>query len=153
VERRVSVTDLRSQLALAACLQLAATCALAADALVLVVRTDSPVQALDSLAVRKAFIGFTVSAGSAPLRPLVNATEPSLRAAFLQHVVGLSPQMYQRRTLTLVLQQGLAPPVVLTDQQALLRALRSSPYAVTFMWQSAADRLDGIRIVRTLWHE
>jgi hypothetical protein len=127
--------------------------ALAADALVLVVRTDSPIQALDSLTVRKAFIGLTVSSNGFIVRPLINATQPSLQAAFLQHVVGLSEQMYERRALTLALQQGLAQPTKFEDQTELLRVLLANPYAVTFMWQSTASGIREIRVIRTLWRE
>lgn len=125
----------------------------AADALVLVVRADSPIQSLDSLTVRKAFIGLTVSSEGNTIRPLINATQPSLQAAFLQHVVGLSEQMYERRALTLALQQGLAQPTTFVVQSDLLRVLLANPYAVTFMWQSTADGIKDVRIIRTLWRE
>jgi hypothetical protein len=122
-----------------------------ADALVLVVRADSPIQSLDSLQIRKAFVGLTVTADGGTVRPLINDSLPMLRTAFLQHIVGLSEQMYQRRTLTLALQQGRALPPAFTSQTELLRELAASPYAVTYMWLSMAQTSSQLRVVRVLW--
>ena len=125
----------------------------AADALVLVVRADSPIRSMDSLSVRKAFVGLTVSVDGITVRPVINNSQPALHTAFLQHVVGLSEQMYQRRTLTLALQQGRALPPVYTEESELVRALVANPNTVSFMWQSAADRAREIRSIRVLWRD
>jgi hypothetical protein len=125
----------------------------AADALVLVVPARSPIQSLDSLQVRKAFVGLSVTVDGGTIVPLINNSQESLRAAFLQHVVGLSEQMYRRRTLTLALQQGRASPVVHDRQAELLRSLEANPYSVTYMWQSTVAGLDQVRVVRVLWRD
>ena len=127
--------------------------AVAADALVLVVPVRSPIQSLDSLQVRKAFVGLSVTVNGGTIVPLINNSQESLRAAFLQHVVGLSEQMYRRRTLTLALQQGRAAPVVHSQQAELLRDLEANTFSVTYMWQSTAAGLDQVRIVRVLWRD
>jgi hypothetical protein len=132
-------------------LPLCALPAWSADALVLVVRVDSPIQSLDSLQIRKAFVGLTVTADGSTVRPLINDSLPMLRTAFLQHIVGLSEQMYQRRTLTLALQQGRALPPAFTSQTELLRELAASPYAVTYMWLSMVQTSSQLRVVRVLW--
>jgi hypothetical protein len=130
---------------------LSAAAAPGRDALVLVVRADSPITTIDSLELRKAYVGLTVTISGGAILPLINDTQPELRALFLQAVVGFSESMYQRRLLTLTLQQGRAAPGAYVLQADLLQALRSSPYAVTYMRLGVAQELPQIRVVRVLW--
>ena len=152
MECRITLSRLRGAAWLLAGLVLASPAG-AADALVLVVPARSPIQSLDSLQVRKAFVGLSVTVNGGTIVPLINNSQESLRAAFLQHVVGLSEQMYRRRTLTLALQQGRASPVVHTQQAELLRELEANAFSVTYMWQSSAAGLDQVRVVRVLWRD
>jgi hypothetical protein len=137
---------------LALCLLCGGTSAWA-DSLVLVTSEESPITSLDVLSVRKIFIGLSVSVDEKPIRPLINDTESAMRTAFLQHVVGLSEQMYRRRTLSLVMQQGRAAPATFKSQDELVRELRSDPLSVTYMWQSTASTLRRIKVIRVLWHD
>jgi hypothetical protein len=153
MERRTPLTHLwRSLWAAAACW----ACALPAwsdQALVIVVRADSPIQALDALQVHKAFLGLTVTVDGNPLRPLINDSQPALHDAFLQHVVGSSEQNYRRRMLMLTLQQGRPAPPVHRQTAELIKALEADPHAITFMWQSSAAPLRQLKTVRVLWHD
>lgn len=123
----------------------------APDALVLVTHQSSPVQALNASEVRRVFMGLTVSAPQGPIRPIINDSSESLRMAFLQHVVGLSEQMYQRRRLSLELQQGVTRPLAVRDQGLLLERLRRLPTGISFMWRSEAQRLPELRVLRVIW--
>jgi len=137
-------------LALAAVLAVPAK---AADALVLVANADSPLVALDALAIRKAFVGVPVSVNGRPVRAVLNESEPGLQPAFLQHVVGTSELAYQRRVLRLTIQQGRPAPTTCRTVDQIVEQLRRDPYAVTYMWQHSAERLPQLRIVRILWRE
>jgi hypothetical protein len=135
------------------CLLLTAPQVTLAEALVLVVQGSSPIGSLETLDVRKAFLGLTVSAGGMPVQPLLNETQPDLHEAFLQHVVGLSDEAYRRRIDELLRQDGQQAPPSFKAQEKLLAELAANPYGVTYMWQSRASTLKQIRIVRILWHD
>ena len=85
------------------------------------------------------------------MRPIINESNESLRMAFLQHVVGLTEQMYQRRRLSLELQQGVTRPLAVRDQHQLVDRLRMLPTGVSFMWRSEAQREPELRILRVIW--
>ena len=60
------------------------------ETLVLIVSADSKVEQLDSLEVRKLFLGMTVIHNGDRLRPLRNESEPRLKDVFLQNVVSMT---------------------------------------------------------------
>jgi hypothetical protein len=141
---------MRASLALWLCLSATAS-AQSPSELVLVAHQSSPVTALSAGELRRVFMGLTVSVPQGPIRPVINASSESLRTAFLQHVVGLSEQMYQRRRLSLELQQGVRRPMAVRDQLLLAERLRGMPTGVSFMWRADAQRLPELRILRVIW--
>jgi hypothetical protein len=119
--------------------------------LVLVAHQSSPVTTLSAADMRRVFMGLTLSVPEGPIRPVINESSESLRIAFLQHVVGLSEQMYSRRRLSLELQQGVTRPLAVRDQKQLVEWLRVSPTGISFMWRSDAVRAPELRILRIIW--
>jgi hypothetical protein len=133
-------------------LLLLATPALAAARdLVLVVRADSPVASLDSLAVRKLYLGFTVLAGSQELQALRLANDRELELAFMQNVVGMSTTQYESRLLRLTLKQGRPAPRKMATAEEMITLLARSPNAVGCLWADQLVGRDNLRIVRLLW--
>lgn len=119
--------------------------------LVLVTHQASPVTMLTASQMRRVFMGLTVSATEGPIRPIINESSESLRTAFLQHVVGLSELMYQRRRLSLELQQGVTRPLTVRDQKQLVEKLRAAPTGISFMWRSDVLRVPELRVLRVIW--
>src|SRR3979411_2468693 len=91
MERGRSVKSIAATWLLAALVSVAAAMPASADeTLVLIVSADSKVDQLDSLEVRKLFLGMTVTHNGDRLRPLLNEAEPRLKDVFLQNVVSLT---------------------------------------------------------------
>ena len=120
---------------------------------VLVVRADSHVTSLDAVTVRKLFLGLPVLTDGVPLRPIVNRSEPLLERIFLQHMVGMTSEAYDRQILIGINRQGRLPPAQMTESARVLRELHSDPYAVSFLWRHAAAADSQLRVVRVLWEE
>ena len=125
----------------------------AADArdLVLVVRSDSPVTEMDSLTVRKLFIGFTVIAGSQPLQAVRLVGDGTLESAFLQSVIGMSAAQYERRLLLMAVKQGRAAPTVVDSSAQVIDAIRDDHRTVGCLWADQVAGRNDLRIVRLLW--
>jgi len=119
--------------------------------LVLVVRGDSPVIEMDSLTVRKLFMGLTVTAGSQPLHAIRLGGDISLDSAFLQSVVGMSATQYERRLLRMALKQGRAAPSIAENAAEVIGALREDTRAVGCLWADQIVGRSDLRIVRLLW--
>src|SRR5579863_1375848 len=123
------------------------------ETLVLIVSADSKVAQLDSLEVRRLFLGMTVTHNGERLRPLLNESDPQLKAVFLQNVVSMTDITYDRRVLALALQGGRSLPVVYTDKALLLKAIALDPTAVSFAWAKDVQHDKGTKVLRVLWHD
>jgi hypothetical protein len=152
VERGISVSKLTATAVLLALLA-AATPALAGEQLVLIVSADSKVEQLDSLELRKLFLGLTVTHNGNRLHPVLNETDARVQEIFLQNIVSMSDITYDRRLLRLALIQGQTQPTVYKDIALLIDALAADPSAVSYAWAKDVARDGRIRILRVLWYD
>jgi hypothetical protein len=123
------------------------------ETLVLIVSADSKVEQLDSLEVRKLFLGMTVIHNGDRLRPLLNEAEPRLKEVFLQNIVSMTDMTYDRRILRLALQGGRSLPAVYADKVMLINTVAADPTSVSFAWARDVLRDKRIKILRVLWHD
>jgi hypothetical protein len=154
VERGRSVKNTGAKWLLALLFGVAAALPASADeTLVLIVSADSKVEQLDSLEVRKLFLGMTVTHNGDRLRPLLNEAEPRLKDVFLQNIVSMTDMTYDRRLLRLALQGGRSLPAVYSDKVMLIDTIAADPTAVSFAWAKDVMRDKRIKILRVLWHD
>jgi hypothetical protein len=125
----------------------------AGQSVVLVVRADSIVGELDSLALRKLFLGVPVLSNGSLLHPLRNRSDPQLDEIFLQQIVSMSQETYDRQILIGVNRQGWLRPAEVHTSERALAALYADPAAVTFMWLHEVAHNPRIRVIRTLWSD
>jgi hypothetical protein len=125
----------------------------ASQSVVLVVRADSAVAALDSLTLRKLFLGVPVLINGSPLHPLRNRSDPQLDSIFLQQIVSMSQSTYDRQILIGVNRQGWPRPAEIHSAERALEALYADPNAVTFMWLNEVAHHPRVRVIRTLWSD
>jgi hypothetical protein len=123
------------------------------ETVVLIVSVESKVEQLDSLEVRKLFLGMTVTHNGDRLRPLLNEADPRLKDVFLQNIVSMTDMTYDRRILLLALQGGRSLPTVYTNTPMLINSVAVDPTAVSFAWAKDVQRDKRIKILRVLWHD
>ncbi len=119
--------------------------------LVLVSSRSAPAFQLTRKETRLLFMGLPVDKGGRPLQALLNASDPLAYQVFLQKVIYMSAQNYEKRLLSKVFRLGGRRPPKFRDPQQLLRALSAQPNAVSFMWESRARHHPQLRIVARLW--
>ena len=102
----------------------------AADQLVLIVSADSKVEQLDSLEVRKLFLGLTVTYNGDRLRPVLDEADARIKEIFLQNIVSMSDTTYDRSVLRLALIQG---------QVILFRELRELAFCLCNLRLGVSD--------------
>jgi hypothetical protein len=142
---------MRRALQLVILLCLACQAFAASHTLVLVVRTDSKVSDLDSLSVRKLFLGLPVSVEGSPLHPVRNRSDAQLDPIFLQQIVAMSQSAYDRQILNGINRQGWLRPVEVSTTSRVLETLYADPNAVTFMWLHEVAHNPRVRVIRVLW--
>lgn len=131
----------------------AAMPAFGGEELVLIVSADSKIEQLDSLEVRKLFLGLTVTHDGHRLRPVLNEADARVNEIFLQNVVSMSDITYDRRLLRLALQQGRTQPTAFKDTIQLIQAVAADPNAVSYAWATDVAHDSRVRIVRVLWQD
>ncbi len=127
--------------------------ALADEQLVLIVSADSRIAQLDSVEVRKLFLGLTVTQNGTRLRPVLNEADARVKEIFLQNIVSMSDITYDRSLLRLTLIQGQRQPTAYQDVALLLQAVAADPSAVSYAWAKDAAHDPRIRILRVLWYD
>jgi hypothetical protein len=131
----------------------AGTQALADEQLVLIVSADSRIAQLDSVEVRKLFLGLTVTLDGNRLRPVLNETDARVKEIFLQNIVSMSDITYDRSLLRLTLIQGQRRPTAYKDIALLLKAVAADASAVSYAWAKDVAHDPRIRILRVLWYD
>ena len=125
----------------------------AAERLVLIVSADSKVEQLDSLEVRKLFLGLTVTHNGDRLRPVLDETDARIKEIFLQNIVSMSETTYDRSVLRLALIQGQIKPIAYKDIAQLIKAVIADPTAVSYAWAQDVVHDPRIKILRVLWYD
>jgi len=123
------------------------------DSVVLFATDADPDLSLATLELRKLFLGFAIQHDGHVLRPIRNRSDARLDAIFLQHVVAMSADVYERRLLELSLQQGRPRPIEVHSRAELLRGLGEARHVVSFAWLSEIAGIADVHVVRTLWRE
>ncbi|MFC0679549.1 hypothetical protein ACFFGH_17065 [Lysobacter korlensis] len=119
--------------------------------LVAVASDRSQLAGLKPADLRLAFLALPVGKGDARPRPVINQSNPLLYEVFLQKVVFLSSQHYQRQMVSHVFQRGGTRPAVVDDERRVVQLLHEDPQRISFMWAKDAQRYEGLKVVRVLW--
>ena len=122
----------------------------AQERVLLVAAADSPLQTLSSFEVRKIYLGISVFKDGHSVRALRNDTDQRLKEVFLQSVVGLSEDSYERRLLTNTFKFATARPERIPKTSDMAALLRADPYAVTYIWGTDVVP-PGFKVLRVLW--
>lgn len=123
--------------------------------MVLVVGRGSDVGRLSPSDTRKLFLGVPVAAAPSgdPLHPLRNASDPVLEEAFLQKVIFMSRDAYERALLIRAMRGGGSRLARFDSETALVDALLADRFAVTYMWADRAAAHPDLKSVAELWQE
>jgi len=124
----------------------------AQNRVLLVADQASPIEMLSSFDVRRLYLGISVFLSGHAIRPLRNVSDPRLNDTFLQSVVGLSEEGYERRVLANVFKFGTVRPDEYRKPEELAQALRGNPYAVSYIWVTG-EPPPGLRVLRVLWQD
>lgn len=153
MERCVTVKPVRAIILLFLGVLLCMEVAADERSVVLVAASTSPLQNLDSLELRKIYLGFTVKRDDRTIKGLRNIVDKNINSIFLQNVVAMSEKSYKKRLLFLTLRQGTPHPAEYDNIEDLLAALSANPYSVSYMWKEDAVSFSQVKILRLLWHQ
>jgi hypothetical protein len=117
---------------------------------VLVTARDSHPVTLSRKEVRKSFLGIPITKDGLQIWPLRNVADPRLQEVFLQKVMFMSLEIYERRLIGREFRQNGDRPPAYRDAADLARALSHTPGAVTYMWAAQAAASPWVKVIGEL---
>lgn len=122
------------------------------EALVLVAGEHSPIGKLNSLEIRKLYLGFNVrDREERQIHAITNTSDARMMNVFLQNVMAMTERAYNRRLLTLAVQSGRARPRLESSLEELHRSLTTNIMVVSCMWRKDVERFGDLKVIRVLW--
>jgi hypothetical protein len=131
----------------AACLLLAMQLASAEEyRIVVVASAGSGIQSISAKEVRRAYLGASIVLNGVEVKPLLNQSDKLVTEMFLQKVLFMSADAYERQLISRAFRGGSSPKAY-NNPEDLLAALRINNAAITFMLYDTAIITPGIRII------
>jgi len=121
------------------------------DHAVLVAATGTPMKKFSNKELRRLYLGYPVTNGKQRFEPLVNQSNEIIYQVFLQKVMFMSEQSYNRKLVTRVFRHGGERPLSFQKRGSLISALKVNSSAITFMMPDVAAGIEGIQVVQLLW--
>lgn len=132
---------------LAACVLLATPMVNAEEQrIVIVAGAGSGIKAISAKEVRRAYLGATIVLDGVEIKPLLNQTDKLAVEVFLQKVLFMSAEAYERQLLVRAFRSGSSPKAY-ENRTDLLAALQNDNATITFMLYETATNIPGIRII------
>lgn len=106
--------------------------------------------AVSPIELRRLFLGFPQNQHN--MTPLINMTDPLLYEVFLQKVVFMSANAYEKQLSTrLIRTEEKVMPIRIYDTKTLIKRLNGNMDTVTYMWQENAKLYPNLKIIQILW--
>lgn len=147
------MTRLSAKLVVAIVLAIVPLADAAARSVVLVTGNNCPMEKITTLDVRKVYLGFGVNFDNQNIRAFRTTNDEQLNQIFLQTVVAMSRNTYERRLLRLLLRSGRPRPEEFEDVGRLSAAIVRTRCSIAYMWQRDVDTLGNIKVIKVLWQE
>lgn len=107
---------------------------------------------LNATEIRQLFLGYAVTKDNHEVTAAINKSDALLYEVFLQKVIFMSSQTYERQLVAKVFRYGGQLPPSFVRPEELTAALNSRPGLVTFMWEDNMRQLPNVTVVNELWH-
>ena len=114
--------------------------------IVIIAGADSDIKVLTVKEVRRAYLGASIVLNGIEIKPLRNQTNKLAEEVFLQKVLYMSAEAYERQLLARAFRGGHRPKAY-ENLFELLDALKDDNTAITFMLYGTAVTTPGIRII------
>lgn len=117
--------------------------------IVIVASAGSGIIAISAKEVRRAYLGASIVLDGIEIKPLRNQTDKFAGEVFLQKVLFMSAEAYERQLHARAFRGGRTP-MAFENLKDLLAALQNDNATITFMLYETAINTPGIRIISDL---
>ena len=121
--------------------------------LVLVASIRSTVPALSANEVSHLYMGVPIFHDGKIIKPLLNYSDSYTQETFMQKIMLMSTQAYERQILSKIFRMGGNRPPVHAGLTRLISALQADPTTISYMYSDEAAAHPDLRIISVLWSE
>lgn len=118
---------------------------------VLISAATASVEKFTNKELRLLYLGYPVMRGELRFEPLVNRSDNYIYQSFLQKVMFMSEQSYDRKLVTRVFRHGGERPSSYLQHDPLIAELKKNTNTITFVTSEVAARIEGVQVVQRLW--
>lgn len=115
--------------------------------LFVVAAASSPVDHITRHELRRLYLGVPYQTRSGQLKPVRNESDPMLREVFLQRIMFMSRNAYQRALATHLVPLREAGLAEYANTGKLISALLAKPGLVSYIWSSEHPEDGGLKIL------
>jgi hypothetical protein len=119
--------------------------------LVLVASTSSPVESMSASEVRRLYLGVPVAVAGQNIEAL-RYTEHQAQEVFLQKVLFMSLNAYERQIVTHTFRSGRPKPEELGNVAGVTEALLGNPLTVSYLPEEEVRKARGLKVIGKLWN-
>jgi hypothetical protein len=119
--------------------------------LVLVASASSPIASLSTASVRRLYLGVPISQSAHTITPLRNIVDSTTQELFLQHVLFMSSDAYDRQIAGRRYRAGGNTVQEYSNLTDLVAALAANPWAVSYMTEDSVLGMPSIKVITKLW--
>lgn len=118
--------------------------------LVIVTSQQSSIKVMSGPLLRKVYLGSASGIGFQPIQPLINQSNRMLQEMFLQKVLFMSQNTYERHLRHTKFPTGTVLPVAYRSEVKLIDYLNAHPNSITCLTEQAAAKRPSLRVVMRL---
>lgn len=118
--------------------------------LVIVTSQQSRIKALSGPVLRKVYLGSVSGISFQPIHPLINQSNRMLHEMFLQKVLFMSKNTYERHLRHTKFPTGTVLPIHYRSEAKLIEYLNAHPDSITCLTEQAAAKKPSLRVVMRL---
>jgi len=118
---------------------------------VLVCSKNSTINTLDSLDIRRIFLGMNPVNQNQSITPVLNLANKKLYKDFLKNVLHMTEEGYKRKIIKRVFRQGADYIKETKTTDDLIKQLTDNPDEISFISPEQARKHKNIKIMQTLW--
>lgn len=121
------------------------------DHAILVTASKPTIERFTSKELRLLYLGYPVTRDGQSYKPLINLSNKTLYQKFLQKVMFMTEDNYERQLVTRVFRHGGQTPGKYSSREILLEVLKSTNNSVTFITPDTIKPSDQIYEIQRLW--
>lgn len=118
--------------------------------LIFVVSSESPLQVLSSEDIQHIYLGKKRVVAGFPVSAVDHSESEPIKQAFLQRIMHMPHAQYREQLMRRRFQEGAVTPKFVATADEALNLARETPGAISYVYESDAGSLRGLKVVATI---